>query len=85
MVINNTNNPTIEEQIIKLISWDFNIPPSKINTFTDFSDDLHLDAVDRLLLIANLEKELKVYLSSEEASTIETVYDAAQCFYKATA
>jgi len=60
-----------------MISWSLHIPVSRINPNTDFADDLHLDQLDRELLIADLENRLGIYLSQEEVASIETVRDAS--------
>jgi acyl carrier protein len=69
-----------DEQLINLIAWELNLSPAQLNINTDFVDDLHLDPVDRDLLIAKLENRLGVYLSQEEASGIATVRDARRVF-----
>ncbi len=71
-----------QERIIDLISWRLNVPPSRINPYTRFGDDLHLDAVDRLLLIAEMESRFNIYLSPEEVDTIDTIHDASSLFQK---
>lgn len=73
----NTHN-----RVIDLISWRLNVPPTHIHPYMRLKDDLHLDAIDLLLLIADLESRLKVYLSLEEAEAIETVQDASFYFQK---
>lgn len=69
--------PAMQEQIINLLSWKFNRPSSTIHPYTHLRDDLNLDAVDFLLLIAELESRLDVYLSREEVEAIATVHDAS--------
>ena len=67
----------MQARVIDLISWRLNVPASRIHPYTRLQDDLNLDAVDRLLLIAELESRFNVYLSSEEAESIETIRDAS--------
>ncbi len=68
---------TTQDRVIHLISGMCKVPSSRIHPFTSLRDDLHLDSVDMLLLIAALESDFKVYLTSEEADAIETVRDAS--------
>ena len=68
---------TTQERVITLISGMLKVPPYKINPYTSLRDDLHLDAVDLLLLIAALENNFKVYLTAEEADAIDTIEDAS--------
>ncbi len=72
----------MEQQLIDMISWSLKIPSAQINPYSDFSDDLHLDAVDKILLIADLEAQLGIYLTPEEAASIQTVQDASNFFAK---
>lgn len=78
--MNNQNNFTPE--IIDIISWRLKVSSSKIFPHTDFSSDLHLDYVDQLLLIAELENKFNVYLSKEDAEKISTIRDANYIFVK---
>jgi acyl carrier protein len=73
---------TPEDRIIEMIAWMLNIPSSQINPFTDLVDDLYLDSIDRVLLIAKLESQFGVYLSKEEVASIETVRDASTYFLR---
>jgi acyl carrier protein len=66
-----------ERKVIDLISWSLNVPTHNIHPYTRFRDDLHLDAIDLLLLIVDLESRFNVYLSPEEVEAIETVQDAS--------
>jgi len=69
-------NPTLEDSILNLVSWSLHIPKTSINAFSHLRDDLNLDSIDCLLLIATLERQFDVYFSAEEAEAIETVRDA---------
>lgn len=73
---------TMQERIINLISWRLNVPSANIHPHTRLQDDLNLDAVDLLLLIAELESRFNAYLSPEEVEAIETVRDASFYFQK---
>lgn len=74
-------NP-LQNRIIDLISWRLNLPTTHIHPYSRLREDLHLDAIDLLLLIAELETRFNVYLSNEEVEAIETVQDASFYFYK---
>lgn len=76
MVIS-TLEPATEERIIALISFYLKIPSSHINPYTHFQDDLHLDELDRMLLIAKLESQFNAFLTNEEAAALQTVRDAS--------
>jgi len=67
----------LQSRIIDLISWRLNMPVSNIHPYSRLKEDLHLDAIDLLLLIAELETRFNVYLSKEEVEAIETVQDAS--------
>jgi acyl carrier protein len=67
-------------QVVNTISWTLNVAPQRLLPYTDFVDDLHLDDIDMMLLIAALESHLKVYLTPEEVSEIKTVGDATRYF-----
>ncbi len=65
-----------EDQIIHFISTACKVPSSRIHPHTSLRDDLLLDSIDVLLLIAALENNFKVYLTTEEAEAIDTAYEA---------
>ena len=67
----------MQERIINLISWKLNVPSSSIHPHTKLRDDLNLDAVDLLLLIAEMESRFNTYLTKEEVEAIATVRDAS--------
>lgn len=71
-----------QDRIIDLISWRLKVPTNSIYPYTRLSDDLHLDTFDRLMLIAEMESRLNVFLSPEEVDAIETVQDASFYFQK---
>ncbi len=75
-------NPTTEDQVIEVISWMLNTPPSHIHPYSSLQDDLYLDGIDTLLLIAKLESCFDVYLTPEEAESIETIRDMVSYFLK---
>lgn len=72
----------MENRVIDLISWRLNVPTSNIHPYSRLQEDLHLDAIDLMLLIAELESRFNTYLSAEEYDSIETVQDATRFFQK---
>ena len=62
--------------MIETVAWELNIPTTLLNPYTDLTDDLYLDTIDRDLLIAKLERDFDVILSKEEVANIETIRDA---------
>ena len=72
-------NP-IEHQIVNTISWTLNVSPQRLLPYTHFTDDLHLDDLDLMLLIATLENQLGVYLTREQVAGIQTIGDVTRHF-----
>jgi acyl carrier protein len=70
----------MEKHMIDLISSNLRIPSAQINLYSDLDDDLHLDTIDKVLLIADLEAQFGVFLSPEEAASIQTVQDVCHYF-----
>ena len=61
------------------------LPPADADILGDhltIAEDLQLDQVDLTLLIATLESQLDVYLSTEEVARIETLADVNHYFAK---
>lgn len=73
-----TAEPKLQDRVIDIISWRLNVPVANIHPYSRLQDDLHLDAIDLMLLIAELESRFNVYLSTEEYESIETVQDASR-------
>ena len=70
----------IENQILNTISWTLNVSTQRLLPYTHFADDLHLDDIDLMLLIATLENQLGVYLTGEEVAGIHTIGDVTRSF-----
>ena len=81
MVINRTQRAT-EQRVIDMVGWVLRTPSNRLFSYTDFQEDLNLDPLDLLLLIAQLEHHFNIYLSGEEVESIRTIGDAASCFGK---
>ena len=73
---------TIQNKVIDLISWRLNVPVNNIHPYSRLQEDLYLDAIDSMLLIAELESRFNAYLSTEEYESIETVEDATNYLVK---
>lgn len=67
----------MQEHIINLISWKFNVPSTNIHPHTRLQDDLNLDTFDLVLLIAEIESRFNSYLTKEEVEAIATVRDVS--------
>ena len=69
-----------QDKIIDFVSWQLNVPTTNIFPSSNLVDDLNLDPLDKMLLIAELESRLNVFLTPEEADNIETIQDVSQFF-----
>jgi len=69
-----------QDRIIDFVSWQLNVPTTNIFPSSNLIDDLNLDPLDKMLLIAELESRLNVFLTPEEADNIETIQDVSQFF-----
>ena len=74
-----------EDRVIELISWIMHIPSSHMHPYTHLQDDLDLDTIDLLLLIAELENQFNIYLTPEEVESIETIRDVSLFFQRRAA
>ncbi|MEZ5043115.1 MAG: hypothetical protein R2828_24680 [Saprospiraceae bacterium] len=81
VMLKKVNVPTADS-IIESIRWTLKPSVKRIYPFSHLQDDLHLDTIDLMLLIANLEYQFDVYLTPEEVASIETVQDASFYFQK---
>ncbi|MEO0339800.1 MAG: phosphopantetheine-binding protein [Bacteroidota bacterium] len=75
MVAKTTFQTNTEDRVIEAVAWELNIPASMLNPYTDLTEDLYLDTIDKDLVIAQLEKNFNVVLSLEEVAQIETIRD----------
>ncbi len=71
-----------QDKIIDFVSWQLNVPSSSIFPSSNLAGDLNLDPFDKMLLIAELESRLNVFLTPEEAANIETIQDVSYLFQK---
>ncbi len=75
MVSNTTFQTSTEDRVIEAVAWELNIPATMLNPYTDLTEDLYLDTLDKDLVIAQLERNFNVVLSLEEVAQIETIRD----------
>ena len=75
MVANTTLQTSTEDRVIEAVAWELNIPATMLNPYTDLTEDLYLDTIDKDLVIAQLERNFNVVLSIEEVAQIETIRD----------
>ena len=61
--------------LISMIADRFNIPVSAVTGKTNFQQDLHLDSIDSLELIMELEDIYDISISDANAAKIKTVGD----------
>ena len=66
----------LTDNLIKIISTQFNIEQDKITNETSFKDDLNADSLDLVELIMSLEDEYEIEIDDEDAEKIKTVGDA---------
>jgi acyl carrier protein len=64
-----------EEKMRETLALLLNVEVKNIYPSTSLRHDLFLDDIDLKLLISALELRMGVYLSDEEASSIDTVQD----------
>ena len=62
---------SVRETVAQFIGRDF----GQVSETADFSEDLGMDSLDRLELMAAVEKEFDVTLSDEELSSVSNMRD----------
>ena len=67
----------ITQQVIDAITRIAELDPGKVSLETSF-EDLGLDSLDALTLVAELEDQFSVSISDEEAYAFTTVQDAVE-------
>jgi len=72
----------LQENVINVVSWATKIDPSHICLTTSIKDDLHLDEIDQMRVILELEKWFNIELTSEEAEKVDTIKDLSDCVQK---
>ncbi|MFV0289115.1 MAG: acyl carrier protein [Mycoplasmatales bacterium] len=64
-----------KEKIITEIANKFNIDIETISGDSRFNEDLHLDSIDLVETLMDIEEENNIQISDEKALTIKTVDD----------
>jgi acyl carrier protein len=70
-----------EDKLIEFVSWELDKPADEIFPSSNLASDLNLDEQDKMLLIAELENRMDVYLTPDEAEKAETIQDLEQFFH----
>ena len=65
----------MEDKVIKLISDATKIDSGKINSDTNFVEDLNLDSLDIVELMMRMEDDFGVEIPEEDAEGMKTVKD----------
>jgi acyl carrier protein len=65
---------SVRETVAQFIGQDL----GKVSETADFSEDLGMDSLDRLELMAAIEKEYDVLLSDEELSSVSNMRELIQ-------
>jgi len=64
--------------IVEYLSKRFGVPADKINPDSKLFDDLGLDSIDALDMLALLDNQYRVKVNEEQARRIRTVKDAVE-------
>ena len=73
----NPGSPTeVEAKLKTLISKVLKVSPDKVKPEARFKDDLGVDSLDLVLLLYEIEDQLGIVLSDDDAKNIVTVSDA---------
>ncbi len=72
-------SPEADEKTIKeIVARVLKVPITEIRLESRFKDDLAADSLDLILLLFELEDQMKLKLSDEEAKQVQTVADAVR-------
>lgn len=66
---------TIEHEVRTIVAAKAARDPTRIGPYEDFEEDLGLDSLDRLDLLAEVEDELGIRLSEDEISEVRNLDD----------
>jgi acyl carrier protein len=72
------DHTTAYQLIVEYLSQRFGVPVEKIEPESKMFDDLGLDSIDALDMLALLDKQYRVKVNEEQARKIRTVEDAVQ-------
>ena len=66
---------TIEHEVRTIVAAKAARDPTRIGPYEDFEEDLGLDSLDRLDLLAEVEDELGIRISEDEISEVRNLDD----------
>jgi acyl carrier protein len=72
------DHSTAYKLIVDYLSQRFGVPLDKIKPESKMFDDLGLDSIDALDMLALLDKQYRVKVNEDQARRIRTVEDAVQ-------
>ena len=72
------DHSTATKVIVDYLSQRFGVPLEKISPDSKMFEDLGLDSIDALDMLALLDKQYRVKINEEQARQIRTVEDAVQ-------
>jgi acyl carrier protein len=72
------DHSTAYKLIVEYLSQRFGVPSEKIQPDSKMFDDLGLDSIDALDMLALLDRQYRVKVNEEQARRIRTVEDAVQ-------
>jgi len=72
------DHSTAYKLIVEYLSQRFGVPNEKIKPESKMFEDLGLDSIDALDMLALLDKQYRVKVNEEQARRIRTVEDAVQ-------
>ncbi len=70
------SNDTVEAQLRAIIAKILKVPAEKVVAEASFKNDLAADSLDLVLLVYEIEDQLGIALSDDDAKNIRTVGDA---------
>ena len=70
------SSDAVDEKVKALIARVLKVPLEKVQEQARFKDDLGVDSLDLVLLLYEIEDQMGVVLSDDDAKTIVTVGDA---------
>lgn len=66
-------NEELKQQLIKLVAQTVRIDESKITEQSHFIDDLHLDSLDLVELIMEMEKHFGIEIAEKDAEHLRSI------------
>ena len=84
MLNKNITDQKINEKIIKFFSEKLKISEGNISLNAHLKDELGIDSVETMEIVAALEQEFAIKVPEEELAKIETVQNIIQAITKAT-